>query len=58
MIPTWIILAVVLVFCVLVLNLILLHVYLGCKGFTTYQFIVARREEERLEKLREIDERR
>ena len=58
MIPTWIILAVVVVFCFLVLNLILLHIYLACKGFTTYQFIVARREEERLDKLREINERR
>ena len=44
-IVAWVILAVVSVFCLLVLNLILLHIYLGCKGYTTYQFIVARREE-------------
>lgn len=28
------------VFCVLILNLILLHVYLQCLGMTTYNFIM------------------
>ena len=39
---------------VLLLNLIILHIYLNCKGYTTYQFIVARREQERQEEEEKI----
>ena len=45
MVGTWIVLALVSIFLILVFNLILLHIYLGCKGYTTYQFILVRRQE-------------
>ena len=36
------------VFCVLLGYLIVLHGYLGCKGMTTYEFILRRRKENRI----------
>jgi hypothetical protein len=38
------------VFVFLLFNLIVLHIYLQCKGVTTYEFIIAQREQERLQK--------
>jgi hypothetical protein len=49
MVPCWIVMGVISVLWVLLLNLIILHIYLNYKGYTTYQFIVARREQERQE---------
>jgi beta-lactamase regulating signal transducer with metallopeptidase domain len=51
MIVIWIIGVVVCVFALLLINLIILHVYLHCKGLTTYEFILIRKEEERLEEI-------
>jgi hypothetical protein len=48
-IPTWIVMAVISVLSILLLNLILLHIYLNCKGYTTYQFIMVRKEQEKQE---------
>ncbi len=50
MITLWVISVFVLVFWILVSNLIGLHIYLICKGLTTYQFIMLQREEERKKK--------
>ena len=41
------------VFAFLLLNLILLHIYLMNRGISTYEFIVAQREEERRKKMEE-----
>jgi flagellar biosynthesis component FlhA len=49
MVPSWIVMGIICILWVLLLNLIILHIYLNCKGYTTYQFIVARREQERQE---------
>ena len=38
------------VFAFLLINLIALHIYLMCNGISTYEFIVAQREEERKKK--------
>lgn len=38
------------IFAFLLFNLILLHIYLQCKGLSTYEFILAQREQERLRK--------
>lgn len=38
------------VFTILLINLIILHIYLLCKGMSTYEFIMAQREAERREK--------
>jgi hypothetical protein len=48
-ITCWVVLVIVFVLWFLLFNLNLLHIYLMCKGYTTYQFIVARKEEERLQ---------
>lgn len=47
-ITSWVVMVIVFVLWFLLFNLNLLHFYLMCKGYTTYQFIVARKEEERL----------
>lgn len=47
-ITCWVVMAIVFVLWFLLFNLNLLHFYLMCKGYTTYQFIVARKEEERV----------
>lgn len=47
-VTSWVTLAIVFILFVLLFNLNLLHFYLICKGYTTYQFIMARKEEERL----------
>lgn len=46
----WISGAVNCVFSFLLFNLIVLHIYLMCRGISTYEFIVAQREKERKEK--------
>lgn len=46
-ITAWAILAVVGILWFLLLNLNILHFYLICKGYTTYQFILLRRDEQR-----------
>ena len=56
MVTSWVVLAIIFILAILLLNLILLHVYLGCKGYTTYQFIMVRREEERREEVRKKSE--
>jgi hypothetical protein len=38
------------IFAFLLINLIVLHIYLICKGISTYEFIVAQREEEKRKK--------
>jgi hypothetical protein len=43
MIITWVSLAIIGIFWILLFNLNLLHGYLSCKGYTTYQFIMIRR---------------
>ena len=43
MIAAWAYSAVILVLFFLLFNLILLHIYLRCKGMTTYQMVVAMR---------------
>jgi hypothetical protein len=52
MIAAWVYLLVVVVLMFLDFNLILLHVYLNVKGMTTFQMIMAMREEERLAKVK------
>lgn len=49
-IMAWISGAVNSIFSFLLLNLIVLHIYLISKGLSTYEFIMAQREEERLKK--------
>jgi len=51
MAAVWAFSAVVAVFCILLMNLVGLHIYLICKGITTYQFIMLQREEEKKKKL-------
>ena len=43
MICLWVISLIVCVFDVLIINLNLLHLYLNCKGITTYEFIMMNR---------------
>jgi hypothetical protein len=43
-ITSWVVLVVVAILWFLLFNLNLLHIYLMCKGYTTYQFIIARRD--------------
>ena len=38
------------IFAFLLINLIVLHIYLICKGISTYEFIIAQREEEKRKK--------
>ena len=45
------------VFAFLLLNLIGLHIYLMCKGMSTYEFIVAQREQEKKKAIEESKER-
>ena len=56
MATSWIVLGIVSILALLLLNLIILHLYLACKGYTTYQFIMARREQERQEEMERINE--
>lgn len=39
----WVVMSIVFILWFLLFNLNLLHLYLTIKGYTTYQFIVARR---------------
>ncbi len=50
MIALWVYSIVPVVFSVLLFNLVALHIYLICKGITTYQFIMLQREEARRKK--------
>ena len=38
------------IFAFLLINLIVLHIYLICNGISTYEFIIAQREEEKRKK--------
>lgn len=48
MIAVWVTLVVITVFDFLVLNLIVLHIYLRCKGLTTFEMIMLMKEEEKI----------
>ena len=43
MVVLWVSGFIIIVFVVLIFNLILLHIYLKCKGITTFELIVAQR---------------
>lgn len=44
-VTAWISAAINAVFAFLLINLIILHIYLFCKGLSTYEFIMAQREQ-------------
>ena len=43
MITNWVYLVVICVFAILIFNLVLLHIFLICKGLSTYEFLVIRK---------------
>lgn len=56
MITCFVIMSIMAIFLLLDFNLCLLHVYLSCKGYSTYDFIMKRREEQRQEEEKKIKE--
>lgn len=58
MIAVWAYMGIVAVLLFLILNLVILHIYLICKGMTTYQLITSIREEERQAKIEELNKKK
>lgn len=44
MIAVWVTLVIIVVFDFLVMNLVILHIYLSCKGLTTFEMIMLMKE--------------
>lgn len=43
-IPVWIMMVVMAILSILLFNLILLHIYLRCRGITTYELLMERKK--------------
>lgn len=42
-IPVWIMMVIMAILTILLLNLIILHIYLRCRGITTYELLMERK---------------
>lgn len=58
MIVAWAYMGIVGILLFLIMNLVILHIYLICRGMTTYQLITLIREEERQAKIEELNKKK